>query len=365
MIDDKLTKVTLDDFANAICDEYGFYYSKDFKRLLSYSNPSVKQETKKRLAKIIVNSKTEVICDNAFYNYIRFGFWNSVKSEIVLPDGLKIIGDNAFTASGISRINIPASVEHICGNPFSYSGISAIDNKSKNYLLKEGILYDNSFEHLIHCFDKKETFISNERTKFIHRSAFACQSELKFVVLSNVTQIEEAAFYNCSKLDFIKLSTDLLSIGSKAFKQRITNHLSHDVKYFLETRKKHLIKNNIEITIPQNVNFIGEEAFGCITNIKTLSPNFIIRDGLLMSSDGSKLYNCLTAKSILVIPNEVEEIMDSAFIGNEVIERLIITKNVRRVGKKAFQYCYNLKSVYFEGNNARFCMCLIFRMMYT
>lgn len=85
-----------------------------------------------------------------------------------------------------------------------------------------------------------------------------------------------------------------------------------------------------------------------------MRDDYIIRDGLLISSDGSKLYNCLTAKSILVIPNEVEEIMDSAFIGNEVIERLIITKNVRRVGKKAFQYCYNLKSVYFEGNNIEF-----------
>ena len=95
---DKLTKVTIDDFADAICDEYGIYYSKDYKRLLSYSNPSVKQEIKKRLSKIIVNPKTEVICENAFYNYIRFtnsGFWDSVKSEIILPDGLIIIGDNA------------------------------------------------------------------------------------------------------------------------------------------------------------------------------------------------------------------------------------------------------------------------------
>lgn len=345
---DKLTKVTIDDFADAICDEYGIYYSKDYKRLLSYSNPSVKQEIKKRLSKIIVNPKTEVICENAFYNYIRFtnsGFWDSVKSEIILPDGLIIIGDNAFTASGIFRINIPATVDHIYGNPFSYSDISEIDNNSEYFRLKDRILYDNSYEHLIHCFDKKETFISDERTKYIHKAAFACQSELRTVILSNIIDIDDEAFNNCSKLEYISLSNCLISIGKKAFKQPIAKYEDFDAEYFFETRKKHLLKNDIVIKIPTNVKNIGEEAFAGISNITSLSPNFQIIDGLLLSADGKKIYNCLSSDGVLVIPNGVEEIMDSAFIGNEVINKLIITNTVKRIGKKAFKYCYALNRV--------------------
>lgn len=354
---DKLTKVTIDDFADAICDEYGIYYSKDYKRLLSYSNPSVKQEIKKRLSKIIVNQKTEVICENAFYNYIRFtnsGFWDSVKSEIILPDGLIIIGDNAFTASGIFRMNIPATVDHIYGNPFSYSDISEIDNNSEYFRLKDRILYDNSYEHLIHCFDKKETFISDERTKYIHKAAFARQSELRTVILSNIIDIDDEAFNNCSKLEYISLSNCLISIGKKAFKQPIAKYKDFDAEYFFETRKKHLLKNDIVIKIPTNVKNIGEEAFAGISNITSLSPNFQIIDGLLLSADGKKLYNCLSSDGVLVIPNGVEEIMDSAFIGNEVINKLIITNTVKRIGKEAFKYCYALNSVYFESSLVEF-----------
>lgn len=351
MNNDLITKVTPDDFVDAIYDEYGLYYSKDYKRLLSYRNPTSAQENKIRIAKIVVNPKTEVICENAF-EHISFsiGFFPK-KTEIIMPDGLKVIGDNAFAFSTIEKITIPATTEQIFGNPFHDSDISEIKNKSKHFKLKDGILYDKSYERLIHCFDQKETFVADERTKFINKSAFANQSKLKLVILPNVIEIDDKAFYTCPKIEFISLSTSLLSIGEKAFKQPIVDNKHFDDEYFCETRRKHFIKNNITIKIPTSVKFIGNEALGGISKIESSSPNFIIRDGLLLSSDGSKLYNCLSVNSVVVIPIGVEEILDSAFEGNETIERLIVTEQVQRIGKKAFQYCYNLKSVFFEGNN--------------
>ena len=53
-------------------------------------------------------------------------FWSTGISEVILPDGLKTVGRNAFQyCNALTKLVIPQSVESISGNAFycsSYSG---------------------------------------------------------------------------------------------------------------------------------------------------------------------------------------------------------------------------------------------------
>lgn len=366
------TEVYSIDYSDAICDEYGFYYSKDYKRLLSYKNPYEKEyKTPRQWEKIIINPNTKIICDDAFRNCKAYEKYiiirgtipfqpcgyeikteNECKTELVLPEGLEVIGKNAFKNSSFYKISIPKTVKTINGNPFAYSDITKFENHSKYYRLQGGILYDNNMGCLIHCFTQLESFISDSRTTIIKEAAFACQANLKTVILSNVKEIGDKVFYNCPNLEYISLSDKLEKIGEKAFKQKVAPpHFSEDSEYYHETRKRRLCNVPLEIVIPANTKFVGKEAFACVTKIQSKSLNYIINDNLLLSADGKVLYNCLGGLKTIVIPDSVECIMGCAFEGCQSIERLIIPKSVKYIGNKAFRYCYELKSVYFEATD--------------
>lgn len=355
---EELVKVTSNDFSEAICDDYGLYYSKDFKRLLSYKNRfcTIVEKNKKRYSRIVIHPKTEIICENAFRGYGSFneyGWFDSIKTELILPEGLKIIGNNAFTKSGISYVLIPKTIEKMIGNPFAFSNIEQIENHSVSYKIDEGILYNASMDCIVHCFTQKESFISAPNIIHISNAAFANQSKLRTVILSCVEKIGDKAFYNCPKLEYVRLSNTLRTIGAKAFKQYLIDPVFNDVDkdYFFETRKRKLLNISLSIIIPINTKHIGNEAFAHINNIKSKSRNFVIDNNLLLSADKKILYNCISSSKTVVIPDDVEYIMGAAFEGCQTIERLIIPDNVKRIGNNAFRYCYELKSVFFEAND--------------
>ena len=355
MIKEILTKAAAKDFNDAVCDEYGLYYSKDYKRLLSYKNPLFSQDKRQSFSSIIIHPKTKIICEDAFRDYGTLtchGFLDSVKTKLILPEGLEIIGNNAFTNSGISHVLIPKSVNTIYGNPFAFSRITEIENYSDFFKIKEGILYNENFDCLIHCFVQIESFISYSQTTCIRDGAFSCQLKLKSVILSNIEQIGNRTFYNCPNLEYIRFSEKLKTIGDEAFKNKIESSFfdEAEIESFNRTGKRKLVNDSREIIIPFNTEHIGKEAFPHITNIKSNSPNFIIDSNFLLSADGKILFNCLTTSKTVVIPESVEFIMGEAFEGCQSIERLIIPDNVKYIGNRAFRYCYELKSVYFESH---------------
>lgn len=198
-----LTEVYSIDFSEAIRDEYGFYYSKDYKRLLSYKNPLHKDDVKNHWTKIIIHPNTEIICENALKGYELYS--NYILPELILPEGLKVIGANAFRESRFSSISFPQSLDTIYGNPFAFSEIYQINNNSKKFKIVRGLLYNETMDYLIHCFTPIESFISDQRTTSIRDAAFANQTILKTAILTNVEEIGDAAFYNCPNLEYVGL----------------------------------------------------------------------------------------------------------------------------------------------------------------
>lgn len=122
------TEVTKEDLENAVEDEFGVKYSKDWKRLLKApwylkGKYSIKEGVKvigefafywcRNLNSIDIPNSVTTIGDSAF------GACSSL-TNINIPNSVKIIGDRAFWGCDfLTCITIPSSVDTIIGNPFS------------------------------------------------------------------------------------------------------------------------------------------------------------------------------------------------------------------------------------------------------
>ena len=99
------TEVTDEDLKNAVEDEFGVKYSKDWKRLL--------RKPKSLRGKYSIRKGVKVIGNGAF-------FWCESLTSINIPNSVTTIGNGAFSrCSSLISINIPNSVTTIGNGAFS------------------------------------------------------------------------------------------------------------------------------------------------------------------------------------------------------------------------------------------------------
>ena len=166
------TKVTYEDRAEGVRDEYGVIYSKDGKRLL---------EGNKILTEYTVRKGTRVICDYAFWRC------SSLRS-LTLPSSLQSIGDGAYwCCSSLRSLTLPSSLQSIGDSAFC-------DCTSLTSLTLPSSLQS------------------------IGDSAFCdCSSLTSLTLPSSLQSIGDCAFRDCNSLTSLTLPSSLQSIGDCAF----------------------------------------------------------------------------------------------------------------------------------------------------
>lgn len=211
------------------------------------------------LSEYEVKEGTIAIASNAFLNNAK----NLTK--ITLPEGLKLIGDKAFSSLyKLESVNIPSSVDTIGYNAFASTGIfNNSTNWSDNGLYIDGWLV-NVQNTKISEFEVKEgtigvsngsdvSFIPSRARKitkltlpaslrYIGKNSFKQLTLIKEISLGGSLEfIKEGAFAVCSSLGKINLDecTNLALIGDQAFSQAKIS----------------------EITIPESVLEMGELVF--------------------------------------------------------------------------------------------------------
>ena len=229
------TEATEEDFKYAIKDEYGVKYSRDGKKLLRASHSLWEEE-------YVVREGTEVICDGALQS-------TGIRS-VKLPSTIISIGSEAFASNTfLDSCNIPASVKYIAhNNPWRECfHIMNMDIQSKNFIIKDGILYSSDFRIVYGAIYWKSVFNIDNRSKKICANAFLSnrfnKNKLKSIGLSNIEYIGIAAFSGCGSLQSVTIPNSVTSIGDRAF-------------YLCESLQS--------VTIPNSVTKIGNYAFcGC------------------------------------------------------------------------------------------------------
>ena len=165
------TKVTKEDLAEAVTDEFGAKYSKDGKRLLKGCD----------IEQYKIKEGTKIICDRAF------SLCSSLQ-EIAIPNSVTRIGDNAFLwCRSLQEISIPNSVTRIGDNAFSW------------------------------CPSLREISIPNSVTRIGDRAFYWCRSLQRISIPNSVTSIGKNAFQLCKYLREISIPNSVTSIGDWAF----------------------------------------------------------------------------------------------------------------------------------------------------
>ena len=166
------TKVTDEDRAEGVRDEFGVLYSKDGKRLLE-GNVELKEYT--------VRKGTRVICDSAFCDC-------SSLSSLTLPSSLQSIGGNAFQdCYSLTSLTLPSSLQSI--GDWAFCDCSSLSSLTLPSSLQS--IGDHAF--------------------------YRCSSLTSLTLPSSLQSIGDHAFYDCSSLTSLTLPSSLQSIGEEAF----------------------------------------------------------------------------------------------------------------------------------------------------
>lgn len=176
-------------------------------------------------------------------------------TTFTIPSGVTAIGSLAFGYCELIEVKIPAGVKDIDASAFSNSKkLSAVtvDAGNADYTSAEGVLFDKA----------KKTLVRYPEGK----------TGTAYAIPAGVTNIEEAAFLNCSKLTTVTIPVGVKKIGSYAF--ACSGLSSVAIPAGIDTISDGAFGdcwNLASVTLPSSVKAIRESAFVACQNLRDLT----------------------------------------------------------------------------------------------
>ena len=344
------TKVTDEDRAEGVRDEFGVLYSKDGKRLLK-GNVELKEYT--------VRKGTRVICNRAF-EYCKS------LSSLTLPSSLQSIGDRAFWGcSSLSSLTLPSSLQSIGDSAFEYC------NSLTSLTLPSSLqsIGDSAF---LGCSSLISLTLPSSLQSIGNRAFYGCKSLTSLTLPSSLQSIGNGVFRDCKSLSSLTLPSSLQSIGDRAFwgfksltsltlpssLQSIGDCAFCDCNSLTSlTLPSSLqsIGNGVfrgcnsltSLTLPSSLQSIGGGAFTGCTSLRSVICNqfYKVIGQMLLSSDGTQVIAYWGENSEVTIPEGVQSIGYSAFWGCSSLSSLTLPSSLQSIGYSAFWGCSSLTSL--------------------
>ena len=313
------TEVTKENLKNAVEDEYGVKYSKDWKRLLKA--PS------RLTGRYSIREGAKVIGKGAFFNCIFI-------TSINILEGVTTIGEHAFSCCySLTSINIQECVTNIREHAFSHC------NSLTSIIIPDSVtsIGDSAFSG---C-DSLTSIIIPKSVTGIGNCAFSdCDSLTSIIIPESVTSIGGYAFYNCDSLTNINIPDSVTSIGYGAFEGcgSLTSINIPDSMTSIESFAFYNCNSFTSINIPDSVTSIGDFAFSKCKSLKTINiPDCVTGIGY------GAFEGCDSLTSINIL-DSVTNIGDNAFRTCKSLVSINIPNGVTTIGKGAFRECDSLPS---------------------
>ena len=235
-----------------------------------------------------------------------YAFRYADTKEIVLPESLEEIGENAFFKAGyLEKLHLPKNVRLIGNDAFvlNYNLSKVTVDKENPYFSDlNGVLYNKDKTAILYYPVNKEgeSYEIPETVTTIGFNAFQWLAPLTSVKLpEGLRKIDDKGLSGSSKL-FIELPENLEYIGNNALE-------SCGFK---------------TITLPEGISYIGEETFAYAYSLQKIT-----------------------------IPHGVTEIRDGAFMSCASLDEVVIPGTVTKIGEKVFDYCKEKIVIYgFSGS---------------
>ncbi len=228
-------------------------------------------------------------------------------TEITLPANLVSLGANAFGNNKyLTKVTLNTNENAtLAVNAFGTTAASPVFYVTDLYLGENVVAFDIAGV----CGDKLENVVVADNNDYI---------ESKDGVLFG-EDFTEILYYPTARQGDYEIPETVKVIGARVFKNKL---------------------GLTQITIPNTVTDIGEEAFAGCTKITVLEFK---EGGTEALKIGKKaFYN--TSLETLALPGRLTEIGESAFYGVDITE-LVIPEGVKTIGINAFQSCSSLASV--------------------
>ena len=344
------------------------------------------------------------IKDSAFVN-------NKILKSVIIEDNISVIGTQAFRGcTGITKVSFNSKSlgrlvfqdcvnleKAIIGKNVENSADSMFFACSKLQnltILSDSLNVNGSV--LGKLPNLKEIKVNEDNSKYMVEDGILFSKDGRKIYLypvgktgdtyvfdSNIKEIGDYAFSNCSSFKTINIPDTVEVVGNFAF-QSCSNLKEATVNAKNLRRLTFYKSSNLEsVTIGANVSSWGDQIFfscsklsdltilsstldvnnnhlytsSALKEIKVNEDNskYMVKDGILFSKDGSKIYAYPTGKQedTYVFDSNVKEIGDSAFQGCSSFKTVNIPDTVEVVGSSAFQGCSNLKEVTVNAKNLR------------
>ena len=282
-----------------------------------------------------INSNCRLILNSAF------GGCTSLTS-ITIPDSVTSIGTEAFyNCTSLTSITIPDSVTSIGTEAFynctSLSHVYINDLESWCNISFSGYVSNPMYySHSLYLNGEllTELIIPNTITEIKDYCFAACGSIRKAIIPDSVTRIGYQSFRYCDHMTSLTLGRNVTIINSDAF---------------INCYRLVEIINNSNLLLFPNTAGVG--------NLTTYAKQIITSEAyskLLTTNDGHVLYldneevyyiDYIGNERFVELPSSVTIINDYALRHIKQLNKVIIPKNVKKIGTEAFGYCYALFEV--------------------
>ena len=255
-----------------------------------------------------INALTLVIIPDSVTSIGSYAFSSNALTSVTIPDSVTSVGAYAFHSNDLISVTIPDSVTSIGDHAFSYNDLTSVTIPDSVISIGTYAFGDN---------DLTSVTIPDSVTS-IGDHAFINNDLTSVTIPDSVTSIGDWAFFN-NDLTSVTIPDSVTSIGDSVFRN---NDLT-------------------SVTIPDSVTSIGGYAFyyNALTSVT-------IPDSVTTIGDNAFGSNDLTS---VTIPDSVISIETYAFGANDLAS-VIIGSGITSIGPKAFADNNDLTSVCIEAN---------------
>ncbi len=252
-------------------------------------------------------------------------------AEVTLPEGLKRVGDQAFSHTALTSIVIPDSVTTL-QSAFRFC------EKFNSLTLGKGV---KVFECLGHCIGFESYVIPDTVTSIGTEAFIGCVNLREVTIPETVTSIGVSAFRECTKLTEIVIPDKVTLIDNGAFSgctALVNVKLPKNLKTLEVAAFSHCYALP-KLELPESVTYIGGGCFSDCTSLESITmPKKMNTIGTLAFE------NCRKLKSI-TIPEGVTELGERVFIECNSLKTVNLPSTLTTIGWRCFEKCTSLESI--------------------